>query len=146
MSRRRAFKPSNGYDRCWTNFLWARASPVGLKYCSLAVDDNRYVSNETNFFARDCYDVFTIPCAVILLLLFRALSDLRARAAEEMRPKSCWDDSRRCSHHSPHVVSKTWRTLEMLQVPSTMYATLPAFSYKENHWHLITILAGHTRS
>jgi len=63
---------------------------VGLiTYCGLAIDDNRYASYETKLFACACYVVFTIPCAVVLLLLFCALSDLKAQA-EDMRPQSYW--------------------------------------------------------
>ena len=58
---------------------------MGHTYCGLAIDDNRYASNETKLFACECYDVFTIPCAVVLLLLFCALSDLGAQT-EDMRP------------------------------------------------------------
>jgi len=53
-------------------------------------------SNETKLFALRYYVVFTVPCvaacAVIHLLLFCTLSDLREQAGE-MRPQSCWDDS-----------------------------------------------------
>jgi len=66
---------------------------------------SKNASNETKLFALECSVVFTVPCvaacgALILLLLFCALSDLRAQA-EEMRPQSSWDDSWRClhSHH-----------------------------------------------
>jgi len=56
-------------------------------------------SNETKLFARECCLDFTASCvaayAVILFLLFRALSDLRAQAGE-MRPQSYWDDSWGC--------------------------------------------------
>ena len=94
--RRSAFEmQENGCVRCWALFLWARALPVGLKSRSLAIDDNRYLFNETKLFARECYLVVLVPCAVILLLLFCALSDPKAQA-KEMRPQSCWDDSWRC--------------------------------------------------
>ena len=47
---------------------------MGLKsYCGIAVDDNRYASYETKLFACECYVVFTLPCAVALLLMFFAL-------------------------------------------------------------------------
>ena len=46
-------------------------------------------SNETTLFALECYVVFTVPCvaacAVILPLLFCALSDLRAQAKCALR-------------------------------------------------------------
>jgi len=75
-------------------------------------------------FALECYVVFAVPCvaacAVILLLLFCALSDLRAQAGE-MRPQSCLDDSWRCLHSS-HLffnLSKNlaahWRCFRCLQ-------------------------------
>ena len=41
----------------------ARAFPMGLTYGSLAIDDNRCVSNEIECLAHEYYDVFTIPCA-----------------------------------------------------------------------------------
>ena len=76
---------------------------MGLKkYCGLAIDDNRYASNGTMLFACECVVVFTIPSAVTLLLLFCALSDLKAQA-EDMRSQSYWDDSLRCSHHLLHI-------------------------------------------
>ena len=53
----------------------ARAFPVGLTYGSLAVDDDRCLSNEIECLAHEYHDVFTIPCANFLLL-FCALSDL----------------------------------------------------------------------
>ena len=53
-------------------------------------------------FACECVVVFTIPCAVTLLLLFCALSDLKAQA-EDMRSQSYWDDWLRCSHHLLHT-------------------------------------------
>jgi len=57
-------------------------------------------SNETKLFALECYVVLTVPCvaacAVILLLLFCSLSDLRAqlekcalRAAGTTRGDAC---------------------------------------------------------
>ena len=56
--------------------LHARAFLVGLTYGSLAIDDDRYVSNEIGFLAHGYYNVFTIPCVFFFLLLFRSLSDL----------------------------------------------------------------------
>jgi len=144
MSRRRTFKmPANGYDRCWAHFLWARAFPVGLTYCSLAINDSRYVSDETKLFAWEYYILFMIPGANILLLLFCALSDLRAQA-EEMRPQSCWDDSWRClhSHHLLQTLFQKltahWRWIRCLWGYMKLWAT---FSFQEIHWHVITNLA-----
>ena len=49
----------------WRKWLrHARAFPVGLTaYGSLAIDDDRCVSNEIGCLAHEYYDVFTIPCA-----------------------------------------------------------------------------------
>ena len=64
---------------------------MGLAYCGLAIDDNMYASKGTKLVACECVVHFTILCVVILLLLFCALSDLRAQA-EDMRSQSYWDD------------------------------------------------------
>ena len=91
---RRGYSQKSIQDACkWlrsmlSTFLVSPNFPCGpyiLSYCGLAIGDNRYASNETKLFACECYVVFTIPCAVVLLLLFCALSDLRAQT-EDIRP------------------------------------------------------------
>jgi len=47
-----------------------RAFPVGLKYSSLAIDDDRYASNEIECLAHEYYNVFTIPCAFFFSCYF----------------------------------------------------------------------------
>ena len=56
----------------WRKWLrHARAFPVGLTtYGSLAVDDDRCVSNEIGCLAHGYYDVFTIPCAFFFSCYF----------------------------------------------------------------------------
>jgi len=88
--------------------LWA-----SLAVASQSTITGNNASNETKLIARECYVVFTVPCvaacAVILLQLFCALSDLRAQAREK-RPQSCWDDSWRCLH-SHHLFCNMFKDL-----------------------------------
>ena len=80
--------------------LWA-----SLAVASQSTITGNNASNEMKLFTRECYVPRVVACAVILLLLFFALSDLSAQAGE-MRPQSCWDDPRRClhSHHLPNTL------------------------------------------
>ena len=76
---------------------------MGLTDCSLAIDDKSYVSNETKLFACECYVVFTILVAIILLLLYHTLSDLRAPTEEvhlRAAGTTCGDASITFSTHS----------------------------------------------
>ena len=86
----------------WRKWLrHARAFPVGLTtYGSLAIDDDRYVSNEIECLAHEYHDVFTIPCAFFFSCYF-APSQTCEPNLDNARPRSCSDDSWRClcSHH-----------------------------------------------
>jgi hypothetical protein len=69
-------------------------------YGSLAIDDDRYVSNEIGCLAHEYHDVFTIPCANFFSCYF-APSQTCEPNLDNARPRSCSDDSWRClcSHH-----------------------------------------------
>ena len=86
----------------WRKWLrHARAFPVGLTtYGSLAIDDDRCVSNEIECLAHEYHDDFTIPCAFFFSCYF-APSQTCEPNLDNARPRSCSDASWRClcSHH-----------------------------------------------
>jgi len=130
----------------WRKWLrHARAFPVGLTtYGSLAVDDDRCVSNEIGCLAHGYYDVFTIPCAFFFSCYF-APSQTCEPNLDSARPRSCSDDSWRClcSHHLSKRFSNNCRALKLFHVPSTTHAALPGRTFNKNHWHETTNLAAH---
>jgi hypothetical protein len=57
---------------------------MGLTYGSLAIDDNRCVSNEIECLAHEYYDVFTIPCAFFFSGYFAPSQSLNSFLFESM--------------------------------------------------------------
>ena len=96
-----------------------RAFPVGLTYSSLAIDDDRYASNEieTNItmFSR-------FPARFFSLAISRPLRPVSPIWI--MRPRSCSDDTWRC-----RIILNDCRTLKLFHVPSTTHAALPSSTF-----------------
>jgi hypothetical protein len=126
---------------------WLRhtqAFPVGLKYGSLAIDDDRYVFNEIGCLAHKYCDVFTIPCAFFFSYYFapfqtcepnldNAPSKLLGRlVAMPVQPSPF-----------PPVFLNNRRMTKLFHVPSTTHAALPGRTFNKNHWHVTKYLAAH---
>ena len=118
----------------WRKWLrHARAFPVGLTtYGSLAIDDDRYVSNEIECLAHEYHDVFTIPCAffsLAILLPLRPVSPIWIMRALEAARTTRGDA---CTVISKYI-SNDCRALELFHVPSTTHAALPGRTFNKNH-------------
>ena len=132
------------------HFQCARALIVGLTYGSLAFDRQQVCFYRDRMSCRSVskiyYDGFTMPCAVIFLLLFRAFQTCELNldnAPSKLLGRLVAMPAQ--SSPFPHVLSNNFQTLQMFHLPSTTHAALPGRSFNKNHWHVTTNLAAQVR-